>query len=1215
MESLANRVIARLTNTRSGERTVALLMFAYSFLVMTSHNILKPVTKSKFIDQLGSDNLPYVLMASSVLVAVVMHGYSGGIRRLPRQYVIPIAQSALAVLLVVLWALLRTGAVWVTVALYFFGQILGVLLISQFWMLANEVYDARQAKRLFGLIGGGACLGGALGASITAVTVQEFGSNNLLLVSAATLGVCVGIVLRIVRIPHAGHHVEPMDERGVGGREAIRLLAQSRHLRVLAAVVGFAAIGAAVVDQQLSMAAEATGIDGDAIAALLARVTVYLSLAGFVVGVAFTSRIHRSFGIAAALLLLPIGLGASATLILLTGALWAVAGARVLDTTLRYSVDKTTREVLFLPVPDDLRFRAKPFIDVTMDRFAKAAAAVLILVLIHPRGLGLDWQQLSYASLFVMAAWVAMSLIAWREYRRAFRASIVSRDIAPAAIRTNVADAATIEALVEELSSPDEHAVLYAIDLLEALDRRNLVTPLLLQHESARVRASTLRVITAMGSPIAGRWIPTIERMVQDEDVDVRAAALRALAAFSHEDAALLLRRHLDDVEPRVVVTAAIALANSGTPADVDAAEAALLGLLGDIRDVAARAREEVATALGRIEQRRFRPMLVSLLNDTDLEVVRKAIKSARSLGASDGLFVPALLTLLGHRSLKAQAREALVGYGEEIVPLLAYALADKHEQLWIRRHIPVTLALIGTPASMEALIAALDDQDGFLRYKAIIAIEKLRRENPSLECPQATLEKAVIRETSRYYNGLTLQHNLLRHSLDGADSLLGRALEDKLRRSVDRVYRLLGLLYHVEDVAAARYTIEQGERRRRADAVEYLDNLLGGVVRRRVMPILDDTPLAEKVRYANGVLRSRPRDLEDTMAQLIHDDDPVIAASAIHFAAGQHLPSLVSDIEYVTSHRSANDTFVLEAAAWATRVSGSSGDGLPVVALVDRIRVTPVFAALSIDELFRVAEVGQEIRYQAGREVTRAGQEANDVFFLLDGALEALDDSGTSKELTAPAVVNVEEVLEGIPLRGTVRAIEHTIGFRVPAGVFLTMVSDNILMAQGLFRLLLHSSSEQARRAMTSPVADLPSGGRRFRQDPLLAGASAAQLVALRAFASEVPLTSGKVLFDFGSPPATYQVMEGEVRLEAPHQPPILVPPRATFGVANTLAGGPSEWRAVATANGQALRLDRDDLFAVMADHVDLMQNLFRVALRLRDQAAVGHPEHPFLA
>jgi AAA family ATP:ADP antiporter len=1217
MESFGTRILDRLTNTRSGERTVALLMFAYSFLAMTAHNILKPVTKSKFIDQLGSDNLPYVLMASSVLIGVLMHLYSGAIRRLPRRHVIPIAQAALAVLLVGFWVLLGSGAAWVTIALYFLGQLLAILLMSQFWTLANEVFDARQAKRLFGLIGGGACLGGALGAAITAMTVERIGSNNLLLVSAASLGVCAAIVLRIVRHQQSGHSLESFDEHGVGGREAFRLLVQSRHLRFLAAVVGFAAVGAAIVDQQLSMAAEAARVDADAIAAYLALVTVFLSLAGFVVQVTLTSRIHRSFGIATALLLLPIGLGTSATVILITGALGAVATARVLETTLRYSLDKTTREVLFVPLPADLRFRAKPFIDVTMDRFGKAVAAVLILVLIHPRGFGLDWQELSYASLLMTGGWIAVALVAWREYRRAFRASIVSRDLAPATIRTEVADAATIEALVDELSSPDEQAVLYAIDLLEALDKRNLVTPLLLQHESPRVRASALRVIAALGSPIAGRWIPAIERMVQDEDVDVRAAALHALAAFSHEDVTVLLHRHLDDVEPRVVVTAAIALANSARPEDVDIAEIALLRLVNDTRELAVTAREEAATALGRIQHPRFRPLLVPLLHDADINVVRNAIRSARALGASDGLFVPALLSLLGHRALKAQAREALVGYGEAIVPLLAYALADKREQLWIRRHIPVTLALIGTSGSMDALVSALDEPDGFLRYKAIMAVEKLQRENPSLSCPRQTLETVVVRETSRYYNGLTLQNNLMRHSREGAASLLGRALEDKLRRSVDRIYRLLGLLYHIEDVAAARYTIEQGERRRRAAAVEYLDNLLGGVVRRRVMPILDDTPLAEKVSYANGVLRSRPRDLEDTLAQLIHDEDPVIAASAIHFAGQRHFPALHSDFEYVKTHRAMEDAFVREAATWAARAAAPPSDGLPVVALVDRIRVTPVFASLSIDELFRVAELGQEIRHQAGREIARSGQAPDEVFFLLEGALEALDDDGPGKELNAPAVVNVEEVLQGIPLRSTVRAVEHTIGFRVPAPVFMTMVSDNILMAQGLFRLLLGNSVDRLRHAMAAARPGLAGGARLFRQDPLLARATAAQLLALRGFASQLPLTAGRTLFELGSPPATYQILEGEVRLESPDQPSILVSPGATFGVADTLAGTPSGFRAVVVASGQALRLDRDDLFGVMSDHVDLMQNLFTESLRLRDRASrtAAQPEHPYFA
>ena len=168
MDSRVNRILTKVLPVRAEEATVALLMFAYSFLAMTAHNILRPITKSKAIDHLGADNLPYILMGSSVLIGVLMHLYGSAARRLPRQHVVPLTQSAIIVLLGVFWVLLKTEAVWVTIALYFFGQILGILLISQFWTLANDVYDARQAKRLFGLIGGGACLGGALGNSITA---------------------------------------------------------------------------------------------------------------------------------------------------------------------------------------------------------------------------------------------------------------------------------------------------------------------------------------------------------------------------------------------------------------------------------------------------------------------------------------------------------------------------------------------------------------------------------------------------------------------------------------------------------------------------------------------------------------------------------------------------------------------------------------------------------------------------------------------------------------------------------------------------------------------------------------------------------------------------------------------------------------------------------------------------------------------------------------
>ncbi len=1234
MPSVVNRVLGRIVSVRRGEGQVASLMFAYSFLAMTAYNIIKPVTRSKFITALGSDNLPYVQLVAGVLIGLLMHLYTKGIRRLPRKWVLPVTQGGIVVVLVTFWGLLQTGAVWPSVGLYFMGLILGVLLISQFWTLANDIYDARQAKRLFGFIGGGASLGGAMGAGITAIIVDEVGANNLLLVSAAVLAGCTGIVIAIVnRQSNAGQSLPAVDEQGVSGREALRLLRESPHIKVMALVIGFAAGGGTIVEQQLNMAAEAArGTDTDAIAAFLAQVTFFMSAAGFVVQVVLTRRIHTALGLTFALLLLPVGLGSTAVIILLSGALWAPSVARVLDTTFRYTIDKTTREILFLPLPADLRYRAKPFIDVTTEKLAKALAAIIILVLIKPWGLGLDWRQLSYASITAAVVWAATALIARREYQNAFRQSIGTQAIAPLDIRTTTADAATIETLVEELSSPDEASVLYAIDMLEAFEKRKLVSPLLLHHQSPRVRARTLRALAQSRSRVAVHWSSAIERMVQDEDVDVRAAALAALAELSQEERSVLMHRHLADREPRVAVTAAIALANSGQPGDIDAAEQCLMRLIAEEHDAGTPGRREAATALAHIHNRRFRSLLVPLIYDRDPSVAGEAIRSARALGVEDGLFVPALLSLLGHRAMKDAARDALVGYGEDVVDALGYALLDEREHPWVRRHIPATLARIGTPASMTALTRALDDSDGFLRYKTITAIETIKREHPDVSCPRPVLEALVLRETSRYYNALTLQQNLVRLVPAAESTLLAQALGDKLQRSIDRIYRLIGLLYRVDDVAAARQTIEQGEGRRRAAAVEYLDNLLGGTVRKRVMPIVDDSPIADKVHYANAVLKSRPRDLDDTLAQLIHDADPVLAACAIHFVGQQRLWALADDIQYVVDRRQPGDDIVYEAASWSLTLRRSETDQtflpatLPAIELVDRIRAIPLFSTVTIDELFRIVESGDEVRHAAGHDLRRPGTVVDDVHFLIEGQVQVDGGEETPvRMMTAPNVFGVEEVLEGARFKGTLRAIHNSVCFRIAARDFLAMVSESVVLAQGLFRLLLARRGED-QIATAFAGAEVLSGGTGaaffrpapaasvhlaavdkallLRQDPLLSRATAAQLLALTEVAPEITVAEGTVLFELGAAPVIYHLLDAEVVISALGGHPVAVRPGATVGVAETLAGVPLPARAIVSRPGRMIRLYRDELFSVLADHPDLMQSLFRGVLAMRNRS-----------
>ena len=572
-------------------------MFAYSFLAMTAYNIVKPVTRSKFISDLGADNLPWVQLGAGLLIGVIMHGYARAIALVPRRWAIPVTQAGLVGLLVVFWALFSAGYDGASVAFYVLGLILGILLISQFWTLANDIYDARHAKRLFGFIGGGASLGGATGAAITAAVVSRVGTVNLLLVGAAVMLACLALVAWIVRREErAGQSGAAVEAEGVGGAEAIQLLRESRHLQLIAVIIGCAAMGGAIIEQQLNMAAESNlGQDADRITQFLAQVTVYLSLIGFLIQVTLTSRIHRLLGIGFALLILPVGLGTTAVVMLFNAGLWAPAIARVLDTSLRYTVDKTTREILFLPLPTAIKYRAKPFVDVTMDRFAKALGALLVLVLIKPWGFGLTWQQLSFASLALMAIWMLLAQRVKREYLATFRRSIARHDVEVAEIRAPHADLQTIELLVEELAHPDERRVLYAIELLESLEKRHLITPLLLHHSSPPVRARTLRALEALTPEVAARWLPAVERLLTDEDADVRANAVRAISAIRGQEAAALMRHHLTDSDPRMVVTAAVALAASPHPGDLEAAEAALGRLAADTRESAAPARLEVA--------------------------------------------------------------------------------------------------------------------------------------------------------------------------------------------------------------------------------------------------------------------------------------------------------------------------------------------------------------------------------------------------------------------------------------------------------------------------------------------------------------------------------------------------------------------------------------------------------------------------------------------
>ena len=123
------------------------------------------------------------------------------------------------------------------------------------------------------------------------------------------------------------------------------------------------------------------------------------------------------------------------------------------------------------------------------------------------------------------------------------------------------------------------------------------------------------------------------------------------------------------------------------------------------------------------------------------------------------------------------------------------------------------------------------------------------------------------------------------------------------------------------------------------------------------------------------------------------------------------------------------------------------------------------------------------------------------------------------------------------------------------------------------------------------------------------LARATVNQLLELATITREVTLTAGSLLFTETDPPAFYHVLTGEVCLENDAADQTVAGPGSTIGVLETLAGVSLGRRATVTREGQAMRLDRDELFEVLADHIDLLQGLFSGLLQANGAALDRSP------
>jgi len=189
-----------------------------------------------------------------------------------------------------------------------------------------------------------------------------------------------------------------------------------------------------------------------------------------------------------------------------------------------------------------------------------------------------------------------------------------------------------------------------------------------------------------------------------------------------------------------------------------------------------------------------------------------------------------------------------------------------------------------------------LMESDTALRFRIISALNKLCSLHPEIEADIQTLETVLAAEILGHYRSYQILDKLGATG-DGQDPVV-RALTESIQQELERIFRLLGLLYPHLDLHAAYLGLQSKSVSVHDNALEFLDNVLKSQLRDMLVPLLDGKiTVGERARMANRLVRATIENREDAVAALVSSDDPWLKSCGAYAIGTFGLKSLEGEL------------------------------------------------------------------------------------------------------------------------------------------------------------------------------------------------------------------------------------------------------------------------------------------------------------------------------
>jgi len=372
------RFLSLFTTLRAGEGQAAIQLCVQAFVIMLAYYLLKVIREPLILADGTAELKAYTTaMQAALLMAVVpmfARLYQGASSREGKHHIL---RNTLLffILNLLLFVLAYQQGLRIAITFYVWLGIFSVMILALFWAFAADLFNLKSGQRIFPLVAAASALGALLGSGVAGWLYEKVGYAGVMYSAALLLGIPWWLSRRTERTVPAdskSHVNEPFATKKIPWLEGFQVVLRSRYLTMIAGFVmlmnlintnGEYILASFVTAHAREIVAAEAGTTDSYIAQFYSGYLVTTMLLSFLIQLFLVSRIYDRLGIEKALYILPVIMLLNYGLIALFPVLLVARLALITENSVYYSLQSTTRHVLFLPVNRQQKYIGKHTID------------------------------------------------------------------------------------------------------------------------------------------------------------------------------------------------------------------------------------------------------------------------------------------------------------------------------------------------------------------------------------------------------------------------------------------------------------------------------------------------------------------------------------------------------------------------------------------------------------------------------------------------------------------------------------------------------------------------------------------------------------------------------------------------------------------------------------------------------------------------------------